>query len=154
MQKKLILIGTLLIMSNLCLFSQNVERITYMDIGADGSQRINKTVNVVFAGWLQVEVKQEGGLWVVYQAMRLVDGEWTDWELTERRPMQGTLSQQYDALVRDYTFLPNVGTIMSIPGGFNALKMMSIPTGQTKPMWWSTSGHSFFMFHKLYIIVP
>jgi len=154
MQKKIVLLGTLIMMPFLCLFSQNSERITYMDIGADGSQRINRTVNAVFAGWLQMEVKQEGNLRVVYQAFCLVNGEWSDWELSERRPMQGTLSLQYDALVRDYSLLPNVGTIIPIPGGFNALKMMAIPIGQTKPMWWSTDGRSFFVFHRLYIIVP
>jgi hypothetical protein len=155
MQKKSILMGLLLmVIPILCLFSQNVERITYMDIGADGSQRINRTVNAIFAGWLQMEVKQEGNLRVTYQAMRLVDNEWTDFELSERRPMQGTLNQQYDALVRDYTLLPNVGTIMPIPGGVTALKMMAIPTGETKPMWWGTNGRSFFIFYRLYIVVP
>ena len=145
---------TLVIMPIWCLFSQNVEKITYLDIGADGTQRINRSVNAIFAGWLQMEIIQEGNLRAVYQAICLVDGEWTDFELYERRPMQGTLSQQYEALVRDYTLLPNVGSIIPIPGGFNALKMMSIPTGETKPMWWNTTGRSFFIFHRLYMIIP
>jgi len=153
MHKKLILTTTLL-MSVFPLFSQEVQRITFVDVGPTGSQRINRTVNAIFAGWLQMEMRQEGNLRAVYMSMRLVDGEWTDWELYERRPMQGTLSWQFDALRREYATLPNAGAVMSIPGGFTILRMMAIPTGQTIPFWWGTSGNSFYVFHRLYMVVP
>jgi hypothetical protein len=155
MQKKPILIVILLLFSVISSFSQEIQRITYTDIGADGSQRISRTVNAIFMGWLQQEVKLEGNLQAVYMCFRPHNGEWGDWELAERRPMQGSLNFIYNTLLRDYTVLPkNVGTIMILPGGNTALKMVSIPTGNTSPFWWSTSGNSFFIFHNLYLIVP
>jgi len=148
------LIGILIFfMPVLNLYSQNVEKISYLDIGPDGSQRINRTVNVVFAGWSQMEVKREGNFRVTYQWLRLVDGEWSDRELTERRPMQGTLTGQYDALLRDHALFPNASSIIQIGRGINVLRMFDIPVGQTRPIWLSTDGNSFFMFYKMYVIV-
>jgi len=82
--KKILLIGILILMPALFLYPQNVERITYMDLGPDGSQRINRTVNAVFAGWEQTETRREGNFEATYESFRLVDGEWSDWVLVEK----------------------------------------------------------------------
>jgi len=143
----------LFVLPVLFLYPQNVEKITYMDLGPDGSQRINMTVNAVFAGWEQMEIRQEGNLRAVYQWFCPVNGEWSARELMEKRPMQGTLNQQYDALLRDYTIFPNAGSVSQLGKGINGLRMLDIPERQSKPMWWSTDGNSFFVFYKVYLII-
>jgi len=67
--------------------------------------------------------------------------------------MRLTLSQQYAALLRDYTLFPNAGSIISLGGGKKLLAMLAIPNGNTKPIWWGTDGNSYFIFMKLYAIV-
>ena len=154
MRKHSIFFIVLLLISALSSFPQEIQRITYMDIGADGTQRIPRTVNAVFAGWTTQEIRQENNFRVVYMSARLVGGEWTDWELAERRPMHGTLAQQFDALLRDYTEIPNAGSIRQVHGGYSILQMMAIPTGSTRPIGWNTDGNSFWVFYRMYYIVP
>jgi hypothetical protein len=154
MKKRCLLMIILMIMHTSFLFSQDVERITYIDLGPDGSRRITRTVDAIFIGYIQMEVRQEGNLMARYQcSYSYYDDVWSDWELTDRSPMPGTLNQIYSALQRDYNLFPNVGTVFPMGGGVTALKMMDIPIGQSKPFWWDKNGNSFFIFHKFYIIM-
>jgi len=142
-----------ILMSLMYLHSQEIERITYIDIGADGSQRINRTVNAVFIGWMQKENKQEGNLKAVYTCICLIDDEWTDWKLESRRPMQMTLNQEYNILIRAYTSIPNAGAVLSIGDGMNVLQLLAKPNGQNSPFWWSKSGNSFYAFYEIYLVI-
>jgi len=143
----------LFLSSSIISYSQNVERITFTDIGADGSQRITRKVNAVFCGWFQQEMKREGNLMAIYRTFKLFDNEWSDWELVERQPMRGTtISDWYYDFARLYTLFPNLGSIAPLGEGINVLRIVSTPIGQTKPFWWNTDGNSFFVFYKLYVV--
>ena len=158
-EKSFLMCIFLMFMPVLNLFSQNVERITYLDLGPTGSQRVTKTVNAVFVGWGQTEVRREGNFMATYRAVRFVNtkstdfsvGEWSDFELVERRPMRGTLSQFYDGLLRDYTLFPNAGEIINAKGG-RVLSMFDIPLGNSTPFGWNRDGNSFWYISKFYII--
>jgi len=150
MYKREFLFGfSLFFISVTFLFSQNVERITYMDLGPDGSRRVTRTVDAIHIGWEQHQCLMEGNLRVVYSTFRLIDGEWSDWMLVQRDPWRHTLRQTYDFLVRDYVLFPNAGSIIKYSFG-NVLRMNDIPNGSTSPFWWSQDGRSFFIFYKLY----
>jgi len=150
--KKIFIFYCLFIFSSIILYSQNVERITYVDIGPTGSQRNTRTVNVIFVGWLQRMIKQEGNLITFYDSFCFVDGEWSDWELNSRSPMQTTLFQYYEIAVSSYALVPNQGDIIQ-GRGFDFIQMPAIPQGQTRPFWWAKDGKSFFAFYKLYAVV-
>ena len=134
-------------------FSQEIEKIAYVDYGSDGSQYIPKTINGIFIGFTQKEIKQEGNLRVTYQSYNLINSNgWSEWEVVERRPMERTITLEYNLLHTGIIKAPDIGTLLSMGGG-TFLQMYAIPSGRTSPIWWATSGNSFYLLFKLYLIV-
>ena len=152
-KKGLLIIVLFVFISVALLFAQQVERITFTELRTDGSVGRTRTVDAVLVGWIQEEHSMQGNFKVTYQTSRLVDGEWTDWELSERQPMSISLRQQFDMLQRAYNTHTNIGMIFPM-GSVNGLKMAAIPTGRSSPFWWSNNGNSIMALYKVYAVRP
>lgn len=151
MEKRKLLLGLFfMVTSVMFLYSQDWERVTYLEIRSDGSRGNTRTVDAMFFASIQMEIVLEGNNLAIYQSVNY-NGEWSDWELTQRQPMRGTIREHHDAFRRDYELYPNWGTVFQW-GGVNVLRMLDIPRGKSSPIWWSTTGNSYFAFYKVYII--
>jgi len=152
--KKYSLLGIFSLIS-ISLFSQQTERITYQELRADGTYVRDITVNAIFMGWGQRELSLDGNFLVTYECTRLINEyEWSDWHLVGRQPaFYSTLRGNYDNLLRQYSQYPRFG-IKIYYNGYEILVMASIPNGNSSPIWWRDDGRAFFIFQKMYLIVP
>ena len=153
MNKIIITALVLLVSINSGIFAQNFQRVTYTELRADGSYVGTRTVEAVLLGWSQQRITIEGNYIVTYQAFCPVDGNWSNWELSERQPARFTLNQIYDSFRETYSRYPNMGTIFNINSN-KALYIFDIPSGKSVPYWWDTDGRSVCTFRKVYGIKP
>jgi hypothetical protein len=152
--KKYFLLGIFSLKLIVSLFSQQTERITYQELRPGGTYR-DITVNAIFFGWGQREFSLDGNFLVTYECSRLInENEWSDWRYVERQPaFYSTLRGNYDNMLRAYYQYPRAG-IKIYYDGYEILVMASIPNGGSSPIWWRDDGRAYFLFQRMYLIVP
>jgi len=129
-----------------------LERLTYEELKTDGTIGRTVTVEAYFLGWEQRETSMEGNYIVTYSCGRPYNGEWSDWEFSERIPaMLLTLIQYYNTIQREYNLHPKSGMKYYL-NGMETVKIWAIPSGKASPFWWAENGKSFFSFYKFYAI--
>jgi hypothetical protein len=143
----------LFIVAVMGLFGQNFERVTYIELKPDGTYVGTRTVEAALLGWSQQQFTIEGNFIVTYSTLCLVGGNWSNWELAERQPARYSLNDIYDSFIETYSRYPNMGTIYNINNN-RVLYIFDIPSGNSRPFWWSTDGRSIFTFRKVYGIKP
>jgi len=157
MKKKAFTILVLMVILTKGIFAQQLEkltleRLTYEELKTDGTIGRTVTVEAYFVGWEQRVTSMEGNYIVTYSCARLYNGEWSDWEFSERTPaMLSTLNQYFWTLQRVYNLHPRAG-VKYFYNGMETIKIWAIPDGKASPFWWAENGKSFFSFYKFYAI--
>jgi len=159
MNKKIVFLLVLSLCFTFKIFSQQIERLTFTELGLDGKIIGTVTVNAVFLGWNQQRISIENGFQVIRESVCLAEWadkkRWSDWELVGREPSRvSTIRQLYDIALSGYIKHPRAAIRMYYDGGFQAIRLMTIPNGQASPVWWSEDGKSFYVFYEAWIIVP
>ena len=153
---KIIFLGiSLMVLPVLFLYSQEeAQSVTFTEADHLGNQRVTRTVNATFFGWMQQIIRLEGNIMSEYQSFRPINGEWSEWELLQRFPGRGgTISQEFDATRRFFEDIPDFGLLIPMDMGITLLRKIDIPPGQRIPVRWGTDGATFITFHRVYVIV-
>jgi hypothetical protein len=159
--KKYFLLGIFSLMSIVSLFAQKSERITYQELRPDGGLK-DVTVNAVLLGWEQQWHYFDDDFKVIMSSSRPYNGEWSNWELSSRAPARlpniprlsnMRLRSDYDERALVLSKYPRYGWKYYY-NGLEILKMAAIPNGGSSPIWWSEDGRSYYIFYRLYDIIP
>ena len=137
------------------LFAQDIEKLTFTERRSDGFVIGAVTVNAIYSGLTQQKISLENNFQVIQQRLQnLVNNNWTDWELLERSPARAlTLTQIYDAVIKDYNMYPR-GAIRINYYGLQFVRIYKIPNGRSSPFWWSDDGKSFNIMFEFWMIMP
>ena len=154
MNKKNFLVLAFIMSITLGSYAFEIERLTFLDARPDGSIIGTVTVNAVFMGYSQQRISIEGNQQIIHESVLQPNGQWTDWQIMERAPARLTLRQMYDHMVMDYSRYPRMSRRIQAQGGFQAVRIASIPTGRSSPIWWSDDGRSFNVFYEFWAILP
>ena len=137
------------------LLSQEIEKLTFVERRSDGPIIGTVTVDAIFAYYSMHNVFLDGNFQVVLESVRLQDGQWSEWEVMERSPARIlSLSLIYDILLREYNMAPRSTVRRAFQYGFQTVRIMTIPSGRSSPMWWSEDGRSFNIFFEFWAIAP
>ena len=158
-KKAILLLFLLILVSVICLFAQQFEKVTYVELLLNGTYSKPRTVEAVFFGYIQRHIIIERNFLTLYQCCRMIDvntgnlSDWSEWELTDKQPINFGIRQYYDYYQNEYRLLPNLGEIRPVGNGRSySLIMPDIPGGRSSPYWWGTDGKSCFGFYKVYFI--
>jgi len=134
--------------------AQEIERITFQELRADGRYLRDITVNAIHIGWQQQNLSLEGNFQITYDTSNIFDQGWTEWRLAQRSPALITnIGELYRATLQAFSDYPRAGRI-ALVDGFEIIRMFSTPNRRTSPIWWAEDGKSFNVFFSLYAIVP
>jgi hypothetical protein len=151
--KKIVFFSILAIGLASGLFAQEIQRLTFTDMRSDGTIIGTVTVNAIFLTWKQHNISLENGMQITY-GREYIKGEWTPWELMQREPAYVlTLRQIYDGLLRQYNITPRASVRLYFQG-IQFIRIMTIPSGRSSPMWWSDDGRSFNIMFETWAIIP
>ena len=156
MKKKNILVLVFLMGITLGSYAFEIERLTFLDSRPDGSIIGTVTVNAVFMAYSQQRISIEGNQQIIRESVLQPNGQWTDWQVMERAPQIGNLSlrQIYDNYVLAYSRHPRMSRRIQMQEGLQAVRILSIPTGRSSPIWWSDDGRSFNVYYEFWAILP
>lgn len=136
------------------LFAQQSQRLTFTDMTPGNTTGRNVTVNAVLLGPEQHRITIEGNF-EVYYTRYLDEDKWTEWVVFQRIPVRGfTINQIYNLYMSDYNRNPRIGMRLNMGDGRQWVRILSIPTGHSSPIWWSNDGRSFFVYYELWGIIP
>jgi len=136
-------------------FAQEIERLTFTERRSDGTIVGNVTVNAIFMGWSQQRVTIENGMQIIRESVNILgSNEWSPWEIMQRAPAHvPTLRQMYDLLLGEYNRYPRSAVRLHMQG-IQAVRIMTIRSGSSSPMWWSDDGKSFNALYEFWAIMP
>ena len=135
-------------------FSQEIQKLTFLDMRSNGTIIGNVTVNAVFMFWSQQRVSIENGMQIRRESLN-INGEWSPWEIMGREPaIVPTIRQAYDLTMQEYNRYPRAAVRINMQEGIQAVRIMSIPYNRSSPLWWSDDGKSFNIFCEVWAIMP
>jgi len=153
MRKKLMVLLILLLTISVNTFAQKIERLTFSEMRADGTIIGTVTVNAIFMTWTQQRITIENGMQVFRESV-YINNEWTPFEIAGREPPQlPTIRQVYNLMLQHYSNYPRSSRRVNI-SGVQAVRIMTIPSNKSSPIWWSDDGKSFNIFYEVWGIVP
>jgi len=154
MKKRFFTVLVLSVSITIGVFAQKTQRLTFMEQKPGGTYGGTVTVNAFLLGWQQQQAFIENGMLVQHVSSKLIDGEWSPWELLGREPSPvPTIRLMYDIVIQEYNRNPRAATIFNYYGQ-QIVKKLATPNNKSSPFWWNDDGRSFFNFYELWVIVP
>ncbi|MDR0473568.1 MAG: hypothetical protein LBH43_07860 [Treponema sp.] len=154
MKKRIFTVLVLVASINCVISAQEIERLTFTERRSDGTIVGNVTVNAVFMGWSQQRVTIENGMQITQESFNIRgSNEWSPWEIMQRAPAyMPTLRQMYDLLLGEYNRHPRSAIRLHMQG-IQGVRIMTIRSGSSSPMWWSDDGKSFNVLYEFWAII-
>jgi len=154
MKKRFFTVLVLSVSITIGVFAQKTQRLTFVEQKIDGTYGGIVTVNAFLLGWQQQQASIENGVLVQRASSKLIDGEWSPWELLSREPsLVPTIRLMYDIVIQEYTRNPRAAGIINFYGQ-QMVKILATPNNRSSPFWWNDDGRSFFCFYELWVIIP
>lgn len=154
MNKKYLVVFILVSCVTFGTFAQQTEKLTFVDRRSDGTIIGPVTVNAIFISWNMQKVSIENNLQVIRESV-YNNNTWSDWQIVGREPARvSSIRQLYDIILGEYNRYPRSATRLNMQNGIQAVRLMSIPTGRSSPMWWNDDGRSFNVMYEFWAIIP